>query len=727
MVYAHSINELGERHGLEDHLRATAELARGFADAFGAGDLAYHLGLWHDVGKFNPEFQHYLFRCEQEPRARGHGPDHKAAGAKLALQHVQLLALPVQGHHGGLRTPNELSGFLADSAKDPACDDAVARARQALPEVDPSATLELPRGIKTSEISSEMFLRMVFSCLVDADYLDTEAHFDPRKAGAREPGAAIRALWDRFEGNQTVLMKKADGDVNRIRHEVYESCLRAAESPPGMFRLTVPTGGGKTRSGMAFALQHALRHGQRRVIVVLPFITITQQTAKEYRGIFDRTEDVVTPVLEHHSGGNAVDADEHGDFHAGQVWARLAAENWDAPIVVTTTVQLFESLFSNMPSHTRKLHNLARSVIILDEAQTLPVHRLRPILSALRELCENYGTTIVLSTATQPAFEVIREFADVPATEIVPESARHFRELSRVGYEWRTDRPTSWGDIANEMRSEEQVLAIVNTKKDALALLAALDDSEALHLSTLLCGLHRQDVIEKVRLRLGKDEPCRLVSTQVVEAGVDLDFPLVLRAMGPLDSIIQSAGRCNREGLLERGRVVVFKPEGGGLPPGPYRTATDITAAMLRGGAIDPDDPATAREYLARVYNTAHTDREGIQALRARFEYPEVAQRFRMIDDDTESVVVTSYGPARERTLARRLLDNLKQGAPNARSLMRQLQPFLVSVYQGQTPVMARDGLLAEVMPGLWEWRGHYDSVTGIGGVTSLSPDDLVL
>jgi CRISPR-associated endonuclease/helicase Cas3 len=297
-----------------------------------------------------------------------------------------------------------------------------------------------------------------------------------------------------------------------------------------------------------------------------------------------------------------------------------------------------------------------------------------------------------------------------------------------VNYEWRTERPTSWADVADEIRTEEQALVIVNTKKDALALLTALDDPETLHLSTLLCGLHRQDVVESVRLRLMNHEQCRLVSTQVIEAGVDLDFPLVLRAMGPLDSIIQAAGRCNREGRLDsKGRMVVFRTEEGGLPPGPYRTATGITSALLSGGTVDPDDPATALNYLRRFYETENTDREKIQALRAGFEYPEVANRFRMIDDDTEAVVITSYGSIHQQSLARQALDRLKLGVPDARSLFHRLQPFMVSVYRGQTHSMSRDGLIAEVMPGLWEWRGVYHPVTGVGGAASLDPDDLVL
>lgn len=723
-MLAHSVNERGQRHDLVEHLRGVAGLAARFADGLQGSEAAYFLGLCHDLGKFSPDFQRYLLECEQNPRGRGHGPDHKAAGAWLAAQHLGPLAWLVQGHHGGIQSRTDSTTWLQQQVSKPSVADALSRARQAIPDLEPQTGLEPPEHTRHSRTAAELWLRMVFSALVDADYLDTEGHFAPEKAAQRGTDVTVPQLWERFQGRHASLSDQRTSDVNQVRREVYEACLAAAENPPGMYRLTVPTGGGKTLSAMAFALRHSIKHGHQRVIVAVPFISITQQTAQVYRDIFQTPAEDGPAVLEHHS---MADTEEDDDFHRGQVWARLSAENWDAPIVVTTTVQLFQSLFSNKPSHTRKLHRLAKSVIILDEAQALPPYLLTPILDILRDLCEHYGVTLVLSTATQPAFEAIKGFADLPAHEIVPDSARYFQALRRVGYQWRTNTALPWADVASLMQEEHQALAVVNTKKDALALLDALGDPEALHLSTMLCGDHRRQVINEVKSRLCRVEPCRLVSTQVVEAGVDLDFPLVLRALGPLDGIIQAAGRCNREGRLTQGRVVVFRPEGGGMPKGSYRTGVDITEAMLRSGPIDMDDPTTAVQYFWRLFPVLGTDREGIQELRASLNYPEVARRFRMIDDDTVGVVITNFGSPEQRSDVKNNIEELRSGTPRARHLLRRLQPYTVSMYRRQVPAMDNAGLLWEVTPGLYEWRGRYDAVRGIGGVTSLDPDALIV
>jgi CRISPR-associated endonuclease/helicase Cas3 len=484
-------------------------------------------------------------------------------------------------------------------------------ARQRLKGIEPTAMLPIPPQVDTDRLAAEVFLRMLFSALVDADFLDTEAHF--QEAGQEVRQAArigLEELWRRLEQSQQWLMAGCSGPVAQARREIYDYCLAAAGSPPGLFRLTVPTGGGKTRSGMAFALRHALLHGMQRIIVAVPFISITEQTAEVYREIFEAGDDQTPVVLEHHS---AFLLQEEDEFSPRAQWTRLAAENWDAPIIVTTTVQLFESLFGNSPSTTRKLHRLARSVIILDEAQALPPHLLTPILDVLGRLCTDYGSSVVFSTATQPAFETIQAFAGIAATEIVPQPERYFAALKRVRYEWYTERALSWDEVAALIKDEPQVLVVLNTKADALALLDALGDPAALHLSTLLCGAHRRHVIREVKRRLVAGEPCRLVSTQVIEAGVDLDFPLVLRALGPLDSVIQAAGRCNREGKLPCGRVIVFRPQDGGLPPGAYKAAAGITARIQAEGHADPDDPAFARRYFRLLYETIDTDREEIQ------------------------------------------------------------------------------------------------------------------
>jgi CRISPR-associated endonuclease/helicase Cas3 len=373
---------------------------------------------------------------------------------------------------------------------------------------------------------------------------------------------------------------------------------------------------------------------------------------------------------------------------------------------------------------------LAGSVILLDEAQALPMGMLDPILSALRELCTHYGSTVVLSTATQPAFELIEPFRALPATEIVPKPERYFNALSRVTYEWRVDTQQTWAEVAEWMREEQQVLTIVNTKKDALALLDALNDPKALHLSTLLCGAHRRTVIREIKTRLQMGVPCRVVSTQVVEAGVDIDFPVVMRAFGPLDSIIQAAGRANREGRLPaKGRVIIFDPAEGGSPLGSYHLAKESTRTFLHGGAPDMDDPASINQYFALYYPLDNPDKEGIQTLRKALNYPEVNQRFKLIDDDTVSVVVP-YTP--NRTEIDQLVEKLHNQWGNRRTILRQLQPYLVSLRSRQAKEYRQKGFIVDILIDengrllVGEWTGSYDAMLGLSA-TDMDADQLII
>lgn len=708
-------------HLLLDHLTGVAELARDFAEPFGAAAIAYQLGLWHDVGKSNPAFQTYLQRCHREPDVKVRGPDHKAAGSQLAQQHMQLLALLVQGHHGGLRTRSECSDWLNKCLTNetkldghtPAAMDAIHRVREFLPSVEPTERLPVPSFVKGPH-TTEFFLRMVFSALVDADFIDTERHFNPDRTAVRGSRVSLNELLARFKANQAALSSGLHSTLGAARDAMYQDCLRAAEQPPGLFRLAIPTGGGKTRSGMAFALHHALRHGLKRVIVAVPFISVTEQTADVYREIFQNGDEEQV-VLEHHSG--ATQRDETADYSPQERWRRMAAENWDAPIVVTTTVQFFQSLFANSTTSCRKLHRLARSVIILDEVQTLPPQLLTPILDTIQQLCAHYGTTVVLSTATQPAFESITQFAELRAQEIVPDAARWFVALKRVNYEWQLERPRDWQEVSNELRTASQAMAVVNTKRDALALLDALQDNEALHLSTLLCGAHRRAVIAEVRQRLQDGQPCRLVATQVVEAGVDLDFPLVLRALGPLDRIIQAAGRCNREGRAERGRVVVFEPSEGGLPPGPYKAATNLTRTALSRGELDPDNPEQIRRYFEQLYGTLDLDARQIQKLRAELDYPETAKRFRMIEEETEDVIISTYGGRQEQIAADITL--VRTDPTRRREALRRLQLYTVAIFARDAERYRRQGFIEallpdEQLPGIGIWHGVYHPTRGL-------------
>ena len=557
-------------------------------------------------------------------------------------------------------------------------------------------------------LACELLIRMLFSCLVDADWLDTERHFDSGKAQKRGQFSPLAELWTRFEADQATLLSKArltDSLVNQARREVYEACLNAAEGEQGVYRLTVPTGGGKTRSGMAFALRHAAKHGLKRVIVAIPYTSIIDQTAQVYQGILGPDN-----VLEHHSAIEfALDPTE--EQAEAEVRRRLAAENWDAPIVVTTTVQLFESLFASKPSRCRKLHNIAGSVLVLDEVQTLPLHLLKPIMDVLKELVAHYGVTLVLSTATQPAFSgdspYLQGFNPSPV-EMVPNPERFFRSLKRVEYDIIPE-PWTWERVAEEMKKHRQALCVVNSRKDALVLFDLLDDPNTFHLSTLMCPVHRRETLVEIKRRLDANEPCLLVSTQVVEAGVDLDFPVVLRAMGPLDRIVQAAGRCNREGRLDCGKVIVFEPAEGHAPRGSYATAISEARTMIAGTNADLHDPGVFDVYFRRLWQDCNLDVRKIQTGRGRLNYPEVSEKFKMIDDDTLPVIVQYGKPGPEETL-----NAVRAKGSIAGNDWRRLQPYAVNIYRYRFEQYVNECFVEEVLDGLYLWKGGYHARKGI-------------
>lgn len=717
LLYAHTPPDGSPAwHGLRDHLLGTSQRAAAFAEPFGAAAIAKWAALCHDVGKSNPEWQRYLQRAHElgldRRAARGlPRPQHARAGAYLALEHdFPIVAAAVYGHHGGMPARPDLKQLRATGKEDPAVAVPLRSLSTWLPEASSSApTKELIPVWAANDRSRralEALGRVVFSCVVDADYLDTEAHFKgPRKPGARlEPGN----LMQRLDEHRSQLRGGRE-DVQRAREQVYRACLRAASAPQGFFRLAAPTGSGKTLAALGFALTHAATHHLDRIIVALPYTTITDQTAQVYRDVFGAAGDDDVPlVLEHHS---ALEPEEREDQSPAAQQSRLAAENWDAPLVVTTTVQFFESLFSNRPGRCRKLHNIARSVVVLDEVQTLPVPLLEPTVSMLRELVDHFGASVLLSTATQPALESdAPHFGGLPngsVRDILPDAAMLFKDLRRVTYEVATDLWT-WEQAALALRGHPRALAIVNTRHQALALLDALGDGEVLHLSTWLCGAHRLRVLAEVKRRLDAGEPCTLVATQVVEAGVDLDFPVVLRALGPLDRIVQAAGRCNREGRLPgTGKVVVFEPEEATVPRGVYATATEETRRLLRRPGADLHDPALYEEYFRAVYRSTSTDAHGIQQLRSDLDYPEVAARYRIITEDMQAVVVPYEDALRRLAQAE---SSAKTGAA------RMLQPFTVNLWRRDLERLAREGLVKERPSGFYEWTGAYDTKqVGIG------------
>lgn len=713
---AHSENEAGRTQPLREHLLRVANLAGRFAEKFGAGELARCCGALHDLGKADPEVQAYLRRGD---RTRGSGPPHAPAGAAVAhAMGLDLLSFIIAGHHSGLPDKGELLDAVRRWQVP-----AEVHSFRAQVEGLCSSGVELPAWLREpgrgdSRLRCEMLIRFLLSALCDADALDTERHFNPGRSQVREGEAVepalllerLRAAVERFP---------REGRLNRWRRRVYDEALANASQSPGFFSLTAPTGAGKTLATLGFALAHAAGHGLDRVIVVLPYTSIIEQSAKVYR-------ESLRPhrcVLEHHHAVSPARPDE---------WEHLAAENWDAPVVVTTSVQFFESLHGRRPGRVRRLHNLARSVVVLDEVQTLPPGLLEPCLEMLRELVDCFGCSVLFCTATFPAFrdrlEGVREVVTDPEGLF-----RAFSGLRPVEYHLAAETERlDWSEVASRMMEVEAALAIVNTKADAHGLwqLVRREDPEAVYLTTNLCPVHRQAVLREVKRRLSAGGPCRVVATQLVEVGVDVDFPLVLRAMGPLDSIVQAAGRCNREGRLPLGHTVVFEPAEGGLPRGVYRTATEQARILLRQYPLTAlREPGIWPEYFKRLYQATDTDVKNILTSRRNFQFQRVASCFRFIPERTVPVVVPYRGPQRPVQEVEALLEEVRRAGRRAgRDLIRRLQPYLVALSEYRHRQAVERGLCREVVSGsgLWEWIGEYDPELGIS-TWNTDPERMVL
>jgi CRISPR-associated endonuclease/helicase Cas3 len=731
--FAHSKEgrPLSEWQVLDNHLEKVAQLAAEFASVFGAASWGRLIGLWHDLGKFSPEFQRYI-RLSNEAHIEGKlgRVDHSTAGALHAISRFEkigrILAYCIAGHHAGLPDwQSEISpraslawrlnqrDLLSDSATwgiSPAITD------QALPTEKAKCGTELSRSI---------WLRMLFSTLVDADFLDTESFMAPEKVGQRTGYPSLTDLAPLFEQYMTAKTAGApDTPVNRIRSEVLQACRDRAADPPGLYSLTVPTGGGKTLSSMAFALRHADAHSKRRIIYVIPYTSIIEQTANQFRAIFDDA------VLEHHSNLDVADASRE------DARSRLACENWDAPIIVTTTVQFFESLFASRTSRCRKLHNIAQSVIVLDEAQLLPTDFLKPVLDLMRELQMNYGVTFVLSTATQPALGPHKsmdfDFTGLPGLrEIIPTSLKLHKRLQRTNVEVMEElaASVSWDDLALRLAAHESVLCIVNRRDDARILWEKLPKS-AFHLSALMCGAHRSDRIAEIKKNLLATKPTRVISTQLVEAGVDLDFPVVYRALAGLDSVAQAAGRCNREGLLERGMVYVFQPESR-IPVGHLRQTAEIGRQLLMDQREDPLAPERFEQFFRMLYwmRGDLLDKENIMELlgndsELRISFRTAAERFMLIDEGAYAPVLVHYDKGVK------LIEELRRRGPE-RWLLRQAQRYVVNLPRHVHARLLTDSAIEEIHPGIFV-QGHgnlYDKNLGFCADRSLiyEPDELMI
>lgn len=760
-------------HPLSRHNEAVSRLAAEFAATFQSSPWAALAGLWHDLGKFREGFQRYIRQCGDpdthiEGRVAGTDKTHSAAGALWAQRYLEdvdkrsgpviarVLSYLIAGHHAGLsdwagENKSLHNRFASEDAKRELATACAAPIPEHLlkpagPLPDMTDLYRYRDDDKDDPIPGRfaLWVRMLFSCLVDADFLDTEAFMSPRKSEVRQGFPGLDALEQLLSERLARMARdvaergETDSKVNRKRAEVLRACLAKAELPPGVFSLTVPTGGGKTLSSLAFALRHAVRHGQRRVVYVIPYTSIIEQTAGIFRGIFGDEN-----VIEHHSNVEVEETQETAR-------SRLACENWDAPLVVTTNVQLLESLFANRTSRCRKLHNLVGSVIVLDEAQLLPVAYLQPVVDVLRLLVKDYGVTLVLCTATQPTLETrtgfdqaraLRGFKAGEVREIVDDVPGLYADLERVRVHLPADLNVTrtWDDLAPEIARHEAVLAIVGRRADARDLYRQLKtgNPEGLwHLSGLMCAEHRSDTIQAIKAALAErrqalsagqvGKPIRVVSTQLVEAGVDIDFPVVYRALAGLDSIAQAAGRCNREGRLERGEVHVFVPPKS-PPPGLLRMAEQATRILWAALPPEADPMGVERfgEFFRRLYGDARLDEKDICRLlrvgrEADVMFRTAAERFRLIDEQDGATVFVRYRRAPNDDSIDMWLNTLKKHGPD-RWLLRRLQRYSVTIYNSDLQRLLKQGDIEPLsgdLPGLYLQSANndvlYDKVLGI-------------
>ncbi len=648
--------------------------------------------------------------------------DHSAAGARYAVQKNEgigrILAYLIAGHHTGLPDWYYESGTGKKSLEERLKEiEHLQRALDGNPPEDILGT-SLPKSAPCQSMFEctepvHLWIRMLYSCLVDADFLDTEAFMNQEKSDTRKRDYDLAELKEKFDQFMAEKLTGADDTpINGARKSILDSCRKQAALAPGLFSLTVPTGGGKTLSSMAFALEHAIRYGKKRIIIAIPYTSIIEQTAAIYRGIFG--DDA---VLEHHS---------NLDSKRETLTSKLATENWDAPIIVTTNVQFFESLFAAKSSACRKLHNIVNSVVILDEAQMLPTDYLQPIVSVIKVLTEYFKTSIVLCTATQPVLtgkvgsgtDVLKGFNEGSVRELIHSPEELFKIFQRVKVHilGDADERYEWVQIAEELGKYQQALCIVNTRNDCRDLYAQMPEG-TVHLSALMCPEHRSNVIASVKLKLQENLPVRVISTQLLEAGVDIDFPVVFRAFSGLESIAQAAGRCNREGKAEYGNVFVFNPPKPS-PRGRLLKAENAAKEMFR---LYPELslsllPEAFKEYFICYFNGLNGfDQHDIMDLLAgtdarefKIQFRTAAQRFKLINDAQQQGVVVRYMGSN------RLIDDLRFGGVS-RGLIRRLQRFSVNVYD-QDIRQLRDNGVIENIAGVWVQtvESLYDPVFGL-------------
>ncbi len=658
----------GVEEKIIDHLLIVSKLAGEFASYIDMKEEAEIAGLYHDIGKYGDLFQERL-------KGKEKGIDHWTAGAFMVakdyLSYYMAASIAIQGHHIGLSTGNagefykkinidNLKGIEVNSLRLSEKNTQLLRNRfiqqgGTFTETDKKCGI-IKKETYGRKISTMLDVRMLYSCLVDADYICTEAHFSRNKNGElsfRDKGAEFNPeeAFKKYYAYMQEIKKKSDSssNINRIRNDLNDDCLSAALKSRGMYTMTAPTGSGKTLSMLGFAINHARQNRIRRLIFVLPYLSIIDQTIEEYEKVFsDMGENGKPYILADHSLMD-YECDNEGKL-------RLFSENWDAPIIVTTSLKFFESLFSNKPSKCRKLHNIANSIILFDEAQTLPSKLAIPTVAAMTHLTGRFGCSVVFSTATQPAFKCLSESIDkyiignYKPEEIVKRDKNLFERLERVKIHFHESNSSiSWDELAWKISEEKQVLVIVNIKQHALELYKELIDiglmeENLFYLTTTMCPAHRVDVLNKVKHRLKNKLPCTLVSTQCVEAGVDIDFPCVYRAFGPLEAIAQAAGRCNRNGKLKKGNYYVFYPREEKYPDKyNYSIAADTAKKIIKKFQHDKLlTPEVFMEYYRSLYKIKNTENEDTGLMNAIncYDFEWVDREYKLIENKTSIIVV---------------------------------------------------------------------------------------
>ena len=654
----------GEREqSIKEHLEGTAERAGEFAEKFGKKEWGYCCGMLHDIGKYSEEFQR---KIQEDTNDR---VDHATAGAQVCKErggYYSILSYCIAGHHAGLPDYGNtaMNSSLCGRWKKRICDYHAYKDEIKIPKLDTDPIVFSKD--RNMDFALGTFIRMLYSCLVDADFLDTESFMKNGDTG-RNSGESMETLQNRLEKHISEWLKNTDIDtINGRRTEILKNCIKEGKQKEGIFRLTVPTGGGKTLTSLAFALEHAVKNHKDRIIYVIPYTSIIEQNAQVFREILGEDN-----VLENHCN---VDYESSEEFKPMQ----LASENWDKPVVVTTNVQFFESLFANKSSKCRKLHNIANSVVILDEAQMLPMDYLKPCTAMLQELVDGYRTSIVLCTATQPTLDAFfRENALIK--ELCPRMEEQFQFFQRVNYQ--NLGKIRWDDLLEKLKRENNALCIVNTKKAAQMIYKEIDGEGIYHLSTSMYPKHRKRVLKKIRERLKNNEKCIVISTSLVEAGVDLDFARVYRQIAGLDSMIQAAGRCNREGKrkLSDSMVYIFDLEES-YPVQSQRQQMDVSKGILQDYA-DIADLKAITDYFTRLYHYRGTslDKKKIMDEFQKMEcnFAKVAKEFRLIEENTRMIFINREPEADE------LLQELRiKGVTRER--MRKAGQYCIQVYDNE-------------------------------------------